>query len=223
VEEAKAAARLPGGSQLHGQWLQKQRAAHKLTPEALAKHLPATVADIRQVEARSWPLPSEWFPILKTLFTRTKKSPSKRTVAAVPLAETPTETKTKTKAKTKTEAKVKPEAKKPRAKPAVTVTATKPPAPASAKPSAKRPAKTSAKAVESVAAAPKSVEEASAKAAAADLSEMIVSYRLTLGQHAGIPAVTVLAQIASDLQLAKGREAISYPALRAALKTLLRG
>jgi hypothetical protein len=220
VEEAKAAARLPGGSQLHGQWLQQQRAVHKLTPEALVKHLPATVSDIRQVEARSWPLPSEWFPILKTLFHRAKKSASKRTEAAVASAATPT--KTKTRAKTKAEIKAEIKAEKPTAKPAVTTAAAKSPAPASAMSPAKKPAKTPVSAATPVTAAPKA-EATSAKAAEADLTEMIVSYRLTLGQHAGIPAVTVLAQIASDLQLAKGREAISYPALRSAMKTLLRG
>lgn len=55
-----------------------------------------------------------------------------------------------------------------------------------------------------------------------DIAEAIVAYRLKLGQHARLPAIEVLAQIAKDLLLAKGRDAISYGELTAALETLLK-
>jgi hypothetical protein len=55
-----------------------------------------------------------------------------------------------------------------------------------------------------------------------DIAEAIVAYRLKLGQHARLPAIEVLAQIAKDLLLAKGRDAISYGELTAALQALLK-
>ena len=55
---------------------------------------------------------------------------------------------------------------------------------------------------------------------ALEQTEMIVNYRLMLGERVGLSAVEVLAQIAADLQLALGKDALTYEQLHAAVKSL---
>ena len=59
-------------------------------------------------------------------------------------------------------------------------------------------------------------------APSASITDTIVEYRVTLGQHIGQSAVEVLGLIAQDLQLASGKDAFSYDELTAAMKALSR-
>lgn len=77
MEQSKAAARLNVSSQLNGAWLRQQRALLKLTPEELGRYLRASAVDVRVVESRMWPLPSEWFPILTALLEGRKRGKQK--------------------------------------------------------------------------------------------------------------------------------------------------
>ncbi len=71
VDEAKVATRLPPNrlTAMNGLWLRKQRSLSKLSPLDVADRLGVSALDVRLIEARSWPLPVEWFPALKALFS----------------------------------------------------------------------------------------------------------------------------------------------------------
>jgi hypothetical protein len=71
-----------------------------------------------------------------------------------------------------------------------------------------------------VATTPVSAAKTATARPAHGLTETIVNYRLMLGERAGLSAVDVLAQIAADLQLALGKDALSYEQLRAVVKVL---
>jgi hypothetical protein len=192
MEQSKAAARLNVSSQLNGAWLRQQRALLRLTPEELGRYLRASAVDVRVVESRMWPLPSEWFPILTALLESRKtgkqksSSPSSTSVPPeVASGQKPSSKEASGKQKPLAPP-AKPEAKSGPVKPVVNRTA------AEATP---RPG--------------------------ANFAETIVEYRLQLGQHAGLPAVDVMAMIAQDLRLAQGKYALTYDALIAAMKTLL--
>ena len=192
MEQSKAAARLNVSSQLNGTWLRQQRALLRLTPEELGRYLRASAVDVRLVETRMWPLPSEWFPILTALLesrkTGKQKSSSPSSTSFPP----------------EMASGLKPSSKEASGK-------QKPLAPP-VKPEAKAgPVKTDAK----------TAATGAMPSAGANFAETIVEYRLQLGQHAGLPAVEVMAMIAQDLRLAQGKYALSYDALIAAMKTLL--
>ena len=97
----------------------------------------------------------------------------------------------------------KPEVAKPEvAKPAPTKSAAK--KPDAKKPDAKKPSPS------------KSVETKPN----GELTDAVVRYRMMLGERAGLSAVEVLAQIAADLQLTLGKDALSYERLRTAMRAL---
>lgn len=199
-EQSKAAARLNVSSQLNGAWLRQKRALLRLTPEELGRYLRASAVDVRVVESRMWPLPSEWFPILTALLesrkTGKQKSISASSTSVPPEVASGQKLSSKeASGKQKTLAHpAKPEAKSP-AQPVVN----------------SGPVQTDGKKA-ATGAIPR---------AGANFAETIVEYRLQLGQHAGLPAVDVMAMIAQDLRLAQGKYALTYDALIAAMKTLL--
>lgn len=247
VEEAKVATRGPGSklSTMNGLWLRKQRAQFQLSPKEVGAKLGVSSLDIRLIEARQWSVPSEWFPALKTLFTTPAKSTAKKTTqtkpasvtkasASKPAAATPS-TKSKPAAPVGEKAKGSAVDAKPSASakaPVVDKSASKSsgrkvPAAAPAKTTKPAVSKAAEKPVAVKAAAKSSAKEAkpteAAKSSASvepSLTETIVSYRLMLGQHAGLPAVDVLKQIAIDLQHVRGKEALTFDRLRAAMKVL---
>ena len=191
TEEGKAAARLNVSSQLHGSWLRQQRALLRLTPEELGRYLRASAVDVRLVESRMWPVPSEWFPILTALLESRKAAKQKSTSASSTGAPQPATLRKKTSG---------PEA-----------SGQKEPVVQPAKPEVKSgPVKPVVKRTPEVTLRP-----------GANFAESIVEYRLQLGQHAGLPAVDVMAMIAQDLRLAQGKYALTYDSLIAAMKTLL--
>ena len=191
TEEGKAAARLNVSSQLHGSWLRQQRALLRLTPEELGRYLRASAVDVRLVESRMWPVPSEWFPILTALLESRKAAKQKSTTASSTGAPQPATLRKKTSG---------PEA-----------SGQKEPVVQPAKPEVKSgPVKPVVKRTPEVTLRP-----------GANFAESIVEYRLQLGQHAGLPAVDVMAMIAQDLRLAQGKYALTYDSLIAAMKTLL--
>ena len=230
VDEAKVATRGPGSklSPMNGLWLRQQRGQFKLSPQAVGAKLGVSALDIRLIEARQWSLPSEWFPALKSLFTAPASATSKK-VASKPsgsaaIAAVKKDSAAKAESKTKSTPAAVATGKTTKAAPAGT-SAKKVEAKAATKTEAsKSPAKAPAKTEKP------SVSTATAKVAAPaakpvpsgepGLAETIVSYRLMLGQHAGLSAVDVLAQIAADLQLAKGKDALTFEKLRAAMKVL---
>ena len=192
MEQSKAAARLNVSSQLNGAWLRQQRALLKLTPEELGRYLRASAVDVRVVESRMWPLPSEWFPILTALLEGRKRGKQKLSSAWSTSAS--------------------PSAASSQRQSIKEATGKREPVAHPEQPEAKSgPVKTVAhKATTGV-----------MRSAGSNFAETIVEYRLQLGQHAGLPAVDVMAMIAQDLRLAQGKYALSYDALIAAMKTLL--
>ena len=192
MEQSKAAARLNVSSQLNGAWLRQQRALLRLTPEELGRYLRASAVDVRVVESRMWPLPSEWFPILTALLESRKTGKQKSSFPSS--TSVPPEVASGQKPSSK-EASGKQKPLAPPAKPEAKSGPVKPVVNRTAAEATPRPG--------------------------ANFAETIVEYRLQLGQHAGLPAVDVMAMIAQDLRLAQGKYALTYDALIAAMKTLL--
>ena len=165
------------------------------------------------IEARKWPLPAGWFPALNELFAppragKAKKPTPKNGSAQKKSAPRQSAAPADTKAESPTIAK--PE------KPAAKGTKKAAPTPAKEIP---KPAKSTAKAqAVMIEKATKLAPEPSPSAHG--LIETIVNYRLMLGERVGLPAVEVLTQIAADLKLAQGKEALSYDRLRAAMKLI---
>lgn len=221
LEEAKAASRLPRMSQLDGIWLERQRALLKMTPDELGKNLHVSGGDIRLVESRAWLVPSEWFPKLTTLLEERRAAKAKaKALADAAKAEQKTglkkpapsslsirsdksalsgkvDSKTVSKAESKV---VKPET------PAAT----------------KGDAKTDSKAESKVSAGRSGVSRVGGKDVTQALAEAVIAHRIKLGLHAKQPAIEVLAQIAQDLRLALGTQAVGYDALADAMRALLR-
>jgi len=88
-DESKQAWLLPGLVPQDGIWMERQRKALRLSPEALAGYLQASEADVRVIETNCWPVPTAWLPILSKL--RDNPPPVKVEPTVVPI---PTERKT---------------------------------------------------------------------------------------------------------------------------------
>jgi len=215
VAEAKAVVQLPRDqfSTRNGGWLQRQRSQRKLKPADIATKLGVSKKDVELIEARKWPLPADWFPALNELFappragkakTPTAKNGSAQNKSALRQSAAPADTKAES-----------PTTAKP-AKPSAKGTKKAAPTPAKAIP---KPAKSTPK--EQAVTIKKAAEpDPDPSPTAHGLIETIVNYRLMLGERVGLPAVEVLAQVAADLKLAQGKEALSYDRLRAAMKLL---
>lgn len=221
LEEAKAASRLPRMSQLDGIWLERQRALLKMTPDELGKNLGVSGGDIRLVESRAWLVPSEWFPKLTTLLEERRAAKAKaKALADAAKAEHKTglkkpapsslsirADKSALSGKVDSKAVSKAESK---------VVKTETPA------ATKGDAKADSKAESKVSAGKSGVSRTGGKDATQALAEAVIAHRIKLGLHAKQPAIEVLAQIAQDLRLALGTQAVGYDALADAMRALLR-
>ena len=212
VAEAKAAVQMPRdkSSAMNGAWLRKQRVQRKLKHADVASKIGISGKDVEMIEARKWPLPAEWFPALKELFAPPRGAKAKKPAPMPKKAKPPTTAKAD-KAAAQTAQKTAPKTAASAAK------AT----PKSTKADAKKQAAASRQDTEPrVATAPVSAAKTATARTAHGLTETIVNYRLMLGERAGLSAVEVLAQIAADLQLAGGKDALTYEQLRAVVKVL---
>jgi transcriptional regulator with XRE-family HTH domain len=234
VPEAKAAMQMPSdkSSRMNGKWIREQRLQRQLKPADVASKLGTSRLDVELIETRNWLIPTEWLQPLSELFASSKSAKGKKSDSSGDsaakkdsAANQPTAPAKEAKAKAKETAKVKEKAKetakvKEKAKAKETAApkeaappATKAPAQAASKPKTVKPAKVKPETV-------KPSTQAAATLAHGELSEAVVRYRLMLGERAGLSAVEVLAQIASDLQMMLGKDALSYERLRAAMRVL---
>jgi transcriptional regulator with XRE-family HTH domain len=215
VAEAKAAVQMPRdkSSAMNGAWLRKQRVQRKLQHADVATKIGVSGKDVEMIEARKWPLPAEWFPALKELFAPPRGVKAKKPAPMPRKAKPPTTAKAD-KATEQTAKKTAPKTAASAAK------AT----PKSTKANATKQAAATRQDTEPrVATTPVSAAKTATARPAHGLTETIVNYRLMLGERAGLSAVEVLAQIAADLQLALGKDALTYEQLRAAAKALTAG
>jgi transcriptional regulator with XRE-family HTH domain len=224
VPEAKAAMQMPSdkSSRMNGKWIREQRLQRQLKPADVASKLGTSRLDVELIETRNWLIPTEWLQPLSELFASSKSAKGKKSDSSGDsaakkdsAANQPTAPAKEAKAKAKETAKVKEKAKaKETAAPKEAAPpATKAPAQAASKPKTVKPAKVKPETV-------KPSTQAAATLAHGELSEAVVRYRLMLGERAGLSAVEVLAQIASDLQMMLGKDALSYERLRAAMRVL---
>lgn len=212
VAEAKAAVQMPRdkSSAMNGAWLRKQRVQRKLQHADVATKIGVSGKDVEMIEARKWPLPAEWFPALKELFAPPRGVKAKKPAPMPKKAKPPTTAKAD-KAAAQTAQKTAPKTAASAAKATPKSTKANP---------TKQAAATRQDTKPRVATSPVSAAKTATARPAHGLTETIVTYRLMLGERAGLSAVEVLAQIAADLQLAGGKDAVSYEQLRAAAKVL---
>ena len=201
---------LDKSSAMNGAWLRKRRVQRKLKHADVASKIGISGKDVEMIEARKWPLPAEWFPALKELFAPPRGAKAKKPAPMPKKAKPPTTAKAD-KAAAQTAKKTTP---KTAASPAKAT-------PKSTKANAKKQAAATRQDTKTGAATtPVSAAKTATAGTRHGLTETIVNYRLMLGERAGLSAVEVLAQIAADLQLAGGKDAVSYEQLRAAAKEL---
>ena len=237
VAEAKAAMQMPSdkSSRMNGKWIREQRLQRKLKPADVASKLGTSRLDVELIETRNWLIPTEWFQPLAELFTASKsgkgKKPAqpeapeaKKDSAPKQNVEPASVTAAETKAKGKDKAKGKGKGKAKAAPKASAKSATSAPAQAAAaKPEVAQPAPTKSAAKKPEAKKPEA-KNTTAKSVetkpSGELTDAVVRYRLMLGERAGLSAVEVLAQIAADLQVTLGKDALSYERLRTAMRAL---
>jgi transcriptional regulator with XRE-family HTH domain len=204
VAEAKAAMQMPSekSSRMNGKWIRDQRLQRKLKPADVASKLGTSRLDVELIETRNWLIPTEWLLPLSELFASTTsgkgKAPSQKAKTKEKGTATPKE-----EAKSATKAPVQTESKPATVKPATVK-------PATVKPATVKPSKVMP------------IPQPVATQSQGELTDAVVRYRLMIGERAGLSAVEVLAQIAADLQLTLGKDALSYERLRAAMQALTR-